>query len=62
MATQQPLDAFGGSDSEEGDDFEGAEGVYRWAPAGEPCDRCGTEVTRLWRDGLREVCPDCKEW
>lgn len=62
MARQQPLDAFGGSDSADADEFEGAAGVYRWTCDGESCDRCGTTVSRLWRDGLREVCPDCKEW
>lgn len=62
MATQQPLDAFGGSDDDDGDDFKRAGGVYRWEPDGGTCDRCGGEVDRLWRDGIREVCPRCKDW
>ncbi len=62
MTRQQPLDAFGEGQSDDGEDFTGADGVFRWVPDGEQCARCGHDSTRLWRDGIREVCPDCKEW
>ena len=62
MESQQPLDAFGATEPDDSDEFERADGVYRWTPAEATCDRCGDESAHLWRDGMRSVCPACKEW
>ncbi|MDG5777322.1 hypothetical protein VB773_03185 [Haloarculaceae archaeon H-GB2-1] len=44
------------------DDVEPATATYRVAATPEPCAECATETTRLWRDGERFVCGDCKDW
>lgn len=62
MESQQPLDAFGHAEEDAEDQFNGANGVYRWVPDGTSCDRCQAEVNRLWRDGMLDVCPECKSW
>lgn len=41
---------------------EPIEGVYRYDPVSVPCDDCGDEVARRWRDGDSFVCERCKPW
>lgn len=34
----------------------------RWTPDGGPCDRCGSDVPRRWRDSDGLVCAECRDW
>lgn len=61
MAEDASLEEFA-ADGEDDEGVAPARPTLRSTPDGEPCADCGRSVRRLWLDGERFVCPDCKVW